>query len=73
MMCLIHVDESTIHVSIDARPSRLCVPFPEKLDSLLDHLDNRRTTCGSQNDTLEWVHGDQNDARYYSDTTLPML
>jgi hypothetical protein len=39
------------HVSIAARPSRLCVPFSKKLDSLLDRLDNQRTMHGSQNDT----------------------
>jgi hypothetical protein len=41
MMCLIHINESAIHVLIIARPSHLCVPFSEKLDSLLDRLDNR--------------------------------
>jgi hypothetical protein len=41
-------------VSIVARPSHLYVPFSEKLDSLLDHLDNWCTMYGSQNDALEW-------------------
>jgi hypothetical protein len=53
MMCLIHIDEFVIHVLTVARPSRLCVPFSERLDNLLDRLDNRRTICGSWNDTSE--------------------
>jgi hypothetical protein len=36
-----------------ARPSRLCVPFSEILDNLLDRLDKRDTMHGSQNDALE--------------------
>jgi hypothetical protein len=60
-------------VSIAAQLSCLCVPFFEKLDSLLDHLDNRRMTHGSQKDALKWVHGNQNDACYYSSTTTPRL
>jgi hypothetical protein len=54
-MCSIHIDESAIHVSIAARLSRLYIPFSKKLDILLDRLDNRRMTRGSQSDTLEWV------------------
>jgi hypothetical protein len=42
MMCSIHIDESAIHMSIVARLSRLYVSFFEKLDSLLDCMDNRR-------------------------------
>jgi hypothetical protein len=53
MMCSIHIDESATHVSIAARLSRLCVPFFEKLDNLLDHLENRCMMHGSQNDALE--------------------
>jgi hypothetical protein len=70
MICSIHIDESGIHVSITARLSRLCVPFFEKLNSLLDHLDNQRTMHDSRNDALEWAHGNQNDAHYCSSTTL---
>jgi hypothetical protein len=72
-MCSIHIDESVIRVSIVTRLLRLCIPFSEKLDSLLDHLDNRRMMHGSQNDALEWAHGNQNDAHYYSRATLHML
>jgi hypothetical protein len=73
MMCSIHIDESTIHMLKIARPSCLCVPVSEKLDSLLNYLDNRRMMHGSQNDALEWVHRNQNDTYYYSDATLPKL
>jgi hypothetical protein len=41
MMCSIHIDESTIHMSVVVWPSRLCVPFSEKLDNLFVCLDNR--------------------------------
>jgi hypothetical protein len=54
----IHIDESAIHVSAAAWPSRLCVPFSEKLDSLLVCLDNRSTMHGFQCDACEWAHGD---------------
>jgi hypothetical protein len=70
MMCLIHIDESTIHVSITAQLSHLCVPFSKKLDSLLDHLDNQCTMHNSRNGVLEWACGNQNDAQYYSCATL---
>jgi hypothetical protein len=73
MMCSIHIDDSAIHVLIVARPSCLCVPFSEKLDSLLDCLDNRHTVHDSQNGALEWAHENQNDAQYYSRTTLHKL
>jgi hypothetical protein len=68
MMCSIHIDESVIHVLTVARSSRFCVPFSERLDNLLDRLDNRRTIRGSWNDTLEWVRN-QNDTHYYSGVT----
>jgi hypothetical protein len=55
MMCFLHIDEFVIHVSISARSSRLCIPFSEKSDNSLDRLDNRHTTCGSQNDTLAGI------------------
>jgi hypothetical protein len=42
MMCLIHIDEFIIHVSIAAQLSCLCLPFSEILNSLLDRLNNRR-------------------------------
>jgi hypothetical protein len=38
---------------IVAQPSGLCVPFSEKLDSLLDRLNNRRMIHGSRNGALE--------------------
>jgi hypothetical protein len=40
-----------------------CVPFSEKLNNLLDRLDNQHTVHGSQNDVLEWVRLNRNDAR----------
>jgi hypothetical protein len=57
-MCSIHIDESVIHMSAAARLSRLCVPFSEKLDSLLACLDNRCTMHGSRCNTREWAHRD---------------
>jgi hypothetical protein len=62
MMCSIHIDESVIHVSMAAWPSRFYLPFSEKLNNLLDRLDNRCTVHGSQNGALEWARGNQNDA-----------
>jgi hypothetical protein len=56
MMCSINIDKSAIHVPIIARSSHLCVPFSEKLDTLLDHLDNRCTTHDLQYDALQCVH-----------------
>jgi hypothetical protein len=44
----------------------LCVPFTEKLDRLLDRLDNRCTMHGSRSDTLELVRMDQKYTRYCS-------
>jgi hypothetical protein len=70
MMCSINIDESTIHVSIDARPSRPCVPFSEKLNMLLDHLDNRHMMHNFQSGALEWARGNQNDVYYWSATML---
>jgi hypothetical protein len=40
MMCSTNFDESAMHVSKAAQPSHLCALFTEKLDSLLDRLDN---------------------------------
>jgi hypothetical protein len=73
MMCSIHIDEYAIDVSITARSSRLCVPFSEKLDSLLDRLDNWRTMHGYRYNALEWARENQNEAQYYSVATLHML
>jgi hypothetical protein len=36
-----------------------CVPFTEKLDHLLDRLDNRRMMHDSRSDALKWVRMDQ--------------
>jgi hypothetical protein len=44
-------------MSIAAWLSCLCVPFSEKLDNLLDRLDNRRTMHDSRNNTLKSVRG----------------
>jgi hypothetical protein len=38
-----------------ARPSRIIVLCSWKMKQLLDRVDNRRPTRGSQNDALEWV------------------
>jgi hypothetical protein len=81
MMCLIHIDESTIHVLTTTWPSHFCVPFSEKLDSLHDRLDNWHTMHSSQkdalkwvhknwNDILEWVHRNRNDTHYCSSVML---
>jgi hypothetical protein len=72
-MCLIHIDESSIHVSMATRLSYLCIPFSKKLDNLLDRLNNRCTTHDSRNDALEWACGNQNDAHYCSRATLLKL
>jgi hypothetical protein len=63
-MCLIHINDSATHVSTAARPSRLCVSFYEKLDILLDRLDNRRMMHDSQNEALEWARMDRSDTHY---------
>jgi hypothetical protein len=59
-MCLIHINEFAIHVSITARLSRLCIPFSKKLDSLLNRLDNlcvmhnfQCNTCASEHAGIE--------------------
>jgi hypothetical protein len=66
-MCSIHIDKFVIHVTAVAWPSRLCVPFSEKLDILLVCLDNRRTIHDFQCD----AHEDGNDVCYCNATTLP--
>jgi hypothetical protein len=73
MICSIHIDESAIHMSMAAQPSRLWVPLSKKLDSLLDRLNNRCMMHGSQNDTLKWMRGNQNDAHYCSRTIFYWL
>jgi hypothetical protein len=60
-------------VSIAARSSRLCVPFFKKLNSLFDCLDNQCMIHGSQNDALELVRRNQNDAHYCSCVMLHRL
>jgi hypothetical protein len=57
----------------DTRLSCLCVPFSEKLDNLLDRLDNRCMMHGSRNGALEWARGNQKDIHYYSRATLCWL
>jgi hypothetical protein len=69
-MCLIHIDESAIDVSIIARPSHLCVSFSEKLDHLLDRLDDRRMMHDFQCDVHDWARGDQYSGHYCSIVTL---
>jgi hypothetical protein len=61
-MCLINIDESALQMTIVSRPSHLCVSFSEKLDTLLNRLDNRRMMHGFQYDALEWARGNRNDA-----------
>jgi hypothetical protein len=70
MMYLIHIDEFTIHVSITAWPSCLCVPFSKKLDSLLDRLYNWCMMHDFQCGVHEGACRDQNDAHYYSTAML---
>jgi hypothetical protein len=48
----------------------MTIPFSEKLDNLLDHLDNRRMMHSSQNDALEWACRNQKDAHYCGYVTL---
>jgi hypothetical protein len=57
-------------MSIAARSLHLCVSFFEKFDSLLDCLNNGCMMHSSQNGTLEWARGSQNDAHYCSRVTL---
>jgi hypothetical protein len=59
-MCLIHIDESATRVD-SCMTVTFCISFFEKLDSLLDRLGNRRMMHDSRNNTLEWVHRNQND------------
>jgi hypothetical protein len=73
MMCSIHIDESAIHVLAAARLSHLCVPFFEKLDNLLAHLDNWHMMHGSRNNALEWVRMDRKNAHYYGAAMLHRL
>jgi hypothetical protein len=72
MMCSIYIDESAT-VATAAWPSHLCVPFSEKLNHLLDHLDNWCKMHGSRSDALEWVRGNRKYIDYSNDTTLPGL
>jgi hypothetical protein len=46
MMCSINIDE------LQYTCSRIYVPFSEKLDRLLDRLDNQRIMHGLQHDAL---------------------
>jgi hypothetical protein len=52
MMCSINIDESTIHVSVAAWLSRLYVLLSEKLERLLDRLDNWRMMHDFKYDAL---------------------
>jgi hypothetical protein len=58
-------------MSITARLSRLSVLYSQKMMRLLHRVNNRCTMHDFQNVALEWVHGNQNDAHYYSVVTLP--
>jgi hypothetical protein len=71
-MCLIHIDESATRLDSCMTVTSLCT-FSEKLDNLLDCLDNQRTMHGSQNGALEWACGNQNDAHYCSRVILHTL
>jgi hypothetical protein len=57
-------------MSLVARSSHHCLPFSERLDNLLNHLNNRRMMHGSQNDILEWVRVNQNDVHQCSRAML---
>jgi hypothetical protein len=52
MICSIHLDESATHVESCMTVISLCT-FSGQLDSLLDRLDNRRMTHGSQNVAID--------------------
>jgi hypothetical protein len=64
MMCSINIDE------LQYTCSRICVPFSEMLDRLLDRLDNQHIMHGLQHDALQCVRGKRNDAHCYSTVTL---
>jgi hypothetical protein len=53
MMCSIYLDESAIRVSKATRQLHLYILFAEKLDNLLNHLDNRRTMHGPQSIAID--------------------
>jgi ribosome assembly protein YihI (activator of Der GTPase) len=60
MMCYVNHDESATHVSKVARMSRLRVLFVEKLDILLDRLDNQRTMHISRSVAIDYWCGNRN-------------
>jgi hypothetical protein len=72
MMCSIHNDESVTCVK-SCTATRLCVPFSEQLDSLLDCLDNQRMMHNFQSITIDYGCGKQNGTRYCSGVTPPRL
>jgi hypothetical protein len=53
MMGSINLDKSATHVFKVARPTHLHALFVEKIDSLLDRLDNRCTMHGSQSIAID--------------------
>jgi hypothetical protein len=55
-MYSIYIDESTTCVNCYTAVTYV-VSFFEKLNSLLNRLDNRCTMHGSQSDALKWVRG----------------
>jgi hypothetical protein len=69
----INLDKSATHVFKVARPSHLHALFVEKIDSLLDRLDNRCTMHGSQSIAIDYWCRNQNDIHYCSGMTPPRL
>jgi hypothetical protein len=73
MMCSIHIDESTTRVECCKAVTSSVYLFSEKLNSLLDRLNNRHMMDGSRSDALKWVQGSQKHAHYCSGAMLHEL
>jgi hypothetical protein len=54
-MCSIHIDESVTRVDYCMVVTSSVYIFFEKLNSLLDRLDNRCMIHDSRSDTFKWV------------------
>jgi hypothetical protein len=70
-MCSINLDESARHMSKVAWPSNLYVLFTEKLDSLLDRLDNQCMMHGFQSIAIDCWCRNRNDTHYCSGMRHP--
>jgi hypothetical protein len=73
MMCSKTLTTPEYTCLVIARLSHLITLSSWKLKQLLDHVDNRHTMHGSQNDALKWVRGNRIDSHYGSVTTLHEL